>query len=98
MQLNQLTILENQVKNNTELLEIEKERILSVIIISKASVEYWSTKSNLKSTNGLPWYAKDAVGAMSGLSTGLVGYAGLVAGPIGAGVALLGSAAFVSAI
>jgi hypothetical protein len=46
----------------------------------------------------MSWYTKDAVGAMTGVQTGLVGYATMFAGPWGGAAALIGSAALSSCV
>ena len=97
----ELNNIEEQVLNNENISNKEKKNLLSVLDISKASVKYWSNEDNLKnakSTKEIPWYAKDAVGAMTGVQTGLVGYATALAGPWGGGAALLGCAALASCV
>jgi len=93
--------IENQIINDNVISEKERNDLLTVIIVTKSSVEYWSDSKNLKrgkSTKSLPWYAKDAVGAMTGVQTGLVGYATAIAGPWGGAAALIGSAALSSCV
>ena len=93
--------IETQVINDNVISEKERNNILTVIIITKSSIEYWSNNKNLKrgkSAKGLPWYTKDAVGAMTGVQTGLVGYATAIAGPWGGAAALIGSAALSSCV
>ncbi|PID88215.1 MAG: hypothetical protein CSB06_01910 [Bacteroidia bacterium] len=93
--------IEGQVINDDAISEKEKNNILTVITVTKSSIEYWSDRKNFKKgklTKSLPWYAKDAIGAMTGVQTGLVDYAILIAGPWGAAAALIGSAALSSCV
>ncbi|MDI3527522.1 MAG: hypothetical protein PWR03_1705 [Tenuifilum sp.] len=90
--------LEENILNNTNYSSEEQEKFLNVLAITKYSIEYWNNNSSKTNSKGMPWYVKDSVGAMTGMSTGLVGYATLLAGPIGGSLALIGSAAFSSMI
>lgn len=93
--------IEEQIANDNSISDTEKYNLISVIIITKSSIQYWSGEENLKKVskkNSIPWYARDAVGAMTGVQTGLVGYATMLAGPWGGAAALIGSAALSSSI
>lgn len=90
--------LEESILNNTNYGSEEQEKFLNVLAITRHSIEYWNNNSSKTNSKGMPWYVKDSVGAMTGMSTGLVGYATLLAGPIGGSLALIGSAAFSSMI
>ena len=97
----QLDAIEESVENK-DISKKEKEDISAVLEICKASVEYWNNDKNINkaelSKGSVPWYTKDAVGAMTGVQTGLVGYANLIVPGWGGAVALVGSAALSSCI
>jgi hypothetical protein len=95
----EIEVIKNNLLNDVDVSDEEKENIYAVVIITQASIEYWSNHGSLKSvSNGLPWYVKDTVGAMTGVKVGLVGYATVLLGPVGGAVALVGSGALASAI
>lgn len=96
--INEVEKIGQKLNNDDDLTEEERGSLSNVITITLASIEYWENQDSLKITTGLPWYVKDAVGAMTGVQTGLVGYSSLVFGPVGGAVALVGSAALSSAV
>lgn len=90
--------LEQSIVSNKNYSSEEVNKFYLVLSITKHSIEYWKSVEIGANSKGMPWYVKDSVGAMTGMSTGLVGYATLLGGPIGGSLALLGSAALSSMI
>ncbi len=88
----QLLNLKNSINNNSHLDENEKYNINSVLNVSISSIEYWALYySRNHMIKSAPWYEKDFFGAMLGIQSGLVGWAGSFLGPYGAAGALVGS-------
>jgi hypothetical protein len=73
--------------------EAIKIRMIDAMDISLSSLNYWNNQSR-----GLPWYAQDVMGAIFAWNTGPAALCFAIAGPAGAGAAILGCAAISSMV
>jgi len=92
--------IENTILFDELITQFEKNNLLKVTSISISSVEYWELDTkNLTTKASIPsWIAKDCVGAVTSVQTGLTGYATILFGPVGGAITTLGAAAVCSAI
>lgn len=96
---NQLQEIENTILLDEFISQTERNNLLKVMSISISSVEYWEIDTKNLTTKAIPsWIAKDCVGAVTSVQTGLTGYATLLFGPAGGAITTLGAAAICSAI
>jgi len=91
-----LSQMEREVMRSLDLSAIDKENILSYLAISKESIKFWEVNGSLVPVKGMPWYTKDALGAIMAWHSGAVLVTSAFFGP-GAGAAVvIGTAALAS--
>lgn len=93
-----LATLALQIEQDASLRSEDKRLLKQVISISSSSTEYWEEHLHTMKTRGMPWYVKDCVGATTAFQIGAVAYAAALFPGWGGAIALIGCAAFASAV
>jgi len=75
------------------LVEASRERVLGGLDITMDSMDYWTSQGR-----GLPWYTKDAMGALYAWNSGMAAWASAVTANPGAGAAVVVGVAAVSSM